>query len=41
MKEKEMKQIAVWINEVIKNPGAVKKVREEIRKLSKKFPLPK
>jgi len=41
MKEKEMKQIAVWINEVIKNPGAVKKVREEIRKLCKKFPLPK
>ncbi len=41
MKEKEMKQIAAWINEVIANPKSVKKVREEVKKLCKKFPLPK
>jgi len=41
MKEKEMKQIAGWINEVISNQKSVKKVREEIKKLCKKFPLPK
>jgi len=41
MKEKEMKQIAGWINEVISNPKSVKKVREEIKKLCKKFPLPR
>lgn len=40
MKEKEMKQIASWINEVISDPKSVKKVREEIKKLCKKFPLP-
>ena len=42
MKEKEMKQIASWINEVVENRGkSTKKVREEIKKLCKKFPLPK
>jgi glycine hydroxymethyltransferase len=41
MKEKEMKIIAGWINEVILNPKSVKKVREEIKKFCKKFPLPK
>jgi len=40
MKEKDMKQIAGWINEVISNPKSVKKVREEIKKFCKKFPLP-
>ncbi len=40
MKEKEMKKIAQWINEVISNPSSVKKVREEIKKFCKKFPLP-
>jgi glycine hydroxymethyltransferase len=40
MKEKEMKQIAGWISEVISNPKSTKKVREEIKKLCKKFPLP-
>ena len=40
MKEKEMKKIAGWINEVINNSKSVKKVREEIKKLCKKFPLP-
>ena len=41
MKEKEMKKIAEWIDEVISNPKSVKKVREEIKKFCKKFPLPK
>jgi glycine hydroxymethyltransferase len=41
MKEKDMKIIAGWINEVISNPESVKKVREEIKKFCKKFPLPK
>ncbi|MCX6723849.1 MAG: serine hydroxymethyltransferase [Candidatus Staskawiczbacteria bacterium] len=41
MKEKEMKIIAGWINEVVSNKNSVKKVREEIKKLCKKFPLPK
>ncbi len=41
MKETEMKKIAGWINEVISNPKSVKKVREEIKKFCKKFPLPK
>jgi glycine hydroxymethyltransferase len=41
MKEKEMKKIAGWINEVISNPKSVKKIREEIKKFCKKFPLPK
>lgn len=40
MKEKEMKQIAGWINEVISNPGEGKKIKEEIKKFCKKFPLP-
>lgn len=40
MKEKEMKKIAAWINEVISNPKSVKKVREEIKQFCKKFPLP-
>lgn len=40
MKEKEMKIIAAWINEVISNEKSVKKVREKIKKLCKKFPLP-
>ncbi len=41
MKEKEMKKIAGWINEVITYPSHAKKVREEIKKFCKKFPLPK
>ncbi|OGZ68998.1 MAG: serine hydroxymethyltransferase [Candidatus Staskawiczbacteria bacterium RIFCSPHIGHO2_02_FULL_42_22] len=41
MKEKEMKQIAAWINEVIENPGNVKKIKKEVTVLCKKFPLPK
>ena len=41
MKEKEMKKIAGWINEVISNPKSVKKIREEIKKFCKNFLLPK
>lgn len=41
MKEKEMKQIAKWINEVISNPNSAKKISGEIKKFCKKFPLPK
>ena len=40
MKEKEMKKIAFWIAEVISNPKSVLKIRQEIKKLCKKFPLP-
>jgi len=40
MKEKEMKKIASWINEVISNPKSVKKVRQEIKSFCRKFPLP-
>ena len=41
MKEKEMKQIADWINEVISSPASAKKVAGEIKKFCKKFPLPR
>ena len=41
MKEKEMKKIAGWVNEVISDSGKVKKIRIEVKKLCKKFPLPK
>jgi glycine hydroxymethyltransferase len=41
MKEKEIKQIAKWMNEVISNPASAKKVRQEVKKLCQKFPLPK
>jgi len=40
MKEKEMKQIAAWINEVISNPKSAAKVKREIAALCKRFPLP-
>lgn len=41
MKEKEMKQIAEWINEAINNPSSVGRIRGEVVRLCKKFPLPK
>ncbi|MBX4201112.1 serine hydroxymethyltransferase [Candidatus Parcubacteria bacterium] len=41
MKEKEMKMIASWIDEVVANPKAAKKIAQEVKKLCKKFPLPK
>lgn len=40
MKEKEMKKIAFWINEVISNPKSVPKIKNEVKNLCKKFPLP-
>ncbi|MBI2049973.1 MAG: serine hydroxymethyltransferase [Candidatus Staskawiczbacteria bacterium] len=41
MKEKEMKKIASWINDVISNHQSVKKIKTEIKKFCKKFPLPR
>lgn len=40
MKGKEMKKIAGWINNVISDPKAVKKVRGEIKSFCRSFPLP-
>lgn len=41
MREKEMKEIAAWIDEVITNPASAKMIRGEIKKLCKRFPLPR
>lgn len=41
MKEKEMKQIAVWIDGVLKNNLDPKKVKNDITRFVKKFPCPK
>jgi len=35
----EMKKIAGWINEVVGNPKSAKKVKEEVKKLCKRFPV--
>jgi len=40
MKEKEMKKIAFWLNEVISNPKSASMVRAEIKKFCQKFPIP-
>ena len=40
MKEKEMKKIAFWINEVISNPKSTLKIKREVKKLCQKFPIP-
>lgn len=40
MKEKEMRQIASWINEVIIDPESCPKIRQEVKKLCKRFLLP-
>lgn len=40
MKEKEMKKIASWINEVISNPKSCLKIKTGVKKLCKKFPIP-
>lgn len=40
MKEKEMKIIAGWINEVINNPEKAEEVKNKVKVLCKKFPLP-
>ena len=39
MKEKEMKKIAFWINEVISNPKSYLKIKKEVKKLCKRFPI--
>jgi len=40
MKEKEMRKIAIWINEVISNQKSILKVRKEVKKFCQKFPIP-
>jgi len=40
MKEKEVEQIAIWINRVISNKETPSQIREEVKKLCQKFPLP-
>ncbi len=39
MKEKEMKKVAFWINEVISNSKSSLKVKKEIEKFCKKYPI--
>jgi len=41
MKEKEMKQIAKWIHDVVDKKEDPKKISAEVKKLCKKFPVPK
>jgi len=41
MREKDMEEIASWIDRVISNPKSAKKVRQEIKSFCKRFPLPK
>jgi len=40
MREKEMKKIAFWINEVISDPKVCQKIKREIKKFCQKFPIP-
>ena len=40
MKEKEMKKITFWINEVISNPESALKIKKEVKKLCQKFFIP-
>ena len=40
MKEKEMRLIAGWINEVINNPSKAEAIKKEIQSFCKKFTLP-
>ncbi len=40
MREKEMRKIASWINEVISHPKSIQKIQKEVKKLCKKFPIP-
>ncbi|MEK7566779.1 MAG: serine hydroxymethyltransferase [Patescibacteria group bacterium] len=41
MKEKEMKQIALWIDGVLKNSLSPASVKREVARLVKKFPIPR
>jgi len=40
MKAKEVKKIAFWVNEVISNPKSIPKIKQEVKKLCQKFPIP-
>ncbi len=40
MKEKEMRKIASWMQQVISHPAVAPKVKEEVRIFCKKYPLP-
>jgi len=40
MKEKEVKKIASWINEIISSKKSSNKIRKEVKKLCQKFPIP-
>ncbi len=40
MKEKEMRKIAFWINEVISSPRSAPEVKKEVKKLCQEFPIP-
>jgi len=40
MKEKEMKKISLWINEVISNKKSSVRIKKEVKKLCQKFPIP-
>ena len=40
MKEKEMRQIALWINKIISDPESCLRIKEEVKKLCEGFPLP-
>jgi len=40
MKEKEMRKIASWINEVISNPKSSLEIKKKVKKLCQKFPIP-
>lgn len=39
MREKEMKKVAFWLNEVISNPRSSQKVKTEIKRFCQKFPI--
>ncbi|OHA63809.1 MAG: serine hydroxymethyltransferase [Candidatus Wildermuthbacteria bacterium RIFCSPLOWO2_01_FULL_48_29] len=40
MKEREMKQIASWISEVISTPESASRVKKEVASFCKQFPIP-
>jgi glycine hydroxymethyltransferase len=40
MKEKEMRKIASWVNEVITNPKSILRIKKVVKKLCQKFPIP-
>jgi len=40
MKEKEMRKIAFWMNQVLSNPKSSLRIKKEVKKLCKKFSLP-